>query len=196
MADIGWIKLHRKLKEWRWYKDQSTKALFIHLLLEAEWVGENRGQIVTTESKLMEETGLSRQQVRTALGHLISTNEVTKEVTNDTTNKATNKRTVITIENYSIYQGDDVGCNQQGNQQANQNLTNEQPTSNQSTIYIKNKEEVIKNIKNNNARTHARHGLGVSIERDPEVEDNIRKMREQIEQGRREFFSNYNEVDL
>lgn len=189
MPEIGWVKLHRKLKNWRWYKDQPTKALFIHFLLEAEWVGDNRGQIITTESDLEKETGLSRQQIRTAIKHLLSTGEVTKKVTNGLTNKVTDKRTVITIENYSLYQGDDVGCNQEDNQQANHDSTNEQPTSNQSTIDIKNTEEVIKNIKNYSARAHARHADGVPInegEKDlalrmaPEYREKLYRMREHI----------------
>jgi len=181
MAESGWIKMHRKLKNWRWYKDQATKALFLHLLLEAEWIGENRGQVITTESDLEKEIGLSRQQIRTAMKHLLSTGEITKKVTNGLTNKVTDKRTVITIENYSLYQGDDVGCNQEDNQQANHDSTNEQPTSNQSTIDIKNTEEVIKNIKNYSARAHARHEDGVSIN----VE--LERMRDQINKGRVEY---------
>lgn len=196
MPGIGWVKLHRKLKNWRWYKDQPTKALFLHLLLEAEWVGENRGQVITTESELEKETGLSRQQIRTAMKHLQSTKEITKKVTNDITNKVTNKKTVITIENYSFYQGEEVESNQEVNQQVEIELTNEQPTSNQSTIDIKNYEEVIKNIKNNSARTHARHADGVPILREEKVQDNLDQMKEKIKQVNMEFYSEYNEVDL
>ena len=181
MAEGGWIKVHRKLKNWRWYRDQPTKALFLHLLLEADWVDEKRGQVVTTEADLEKETGLSRQQVRTAMKHLISTNEITKEVTNGLTNKVTDKRTVITIENYSIYQDKLVGCNQDANQQDNQHPTNEQPTSNQSTIDIKNTEEIIKNYKNNSACAHARHADGVPMS------DELKRMREQIRRGQLEY---------
>ena len=196
MAGIGWVKLHRKLKDWCWYKDQPTKALFIHFLLEAEWVGDNRGQIITTESDLEKETGLSRQQIRTAIKHLQATKEITKQVTNGLTNKVTDKKTVITIENYSFYQGEDVEPNQEANQQEEFNLTNEQPTSNQSTINIKNYEEVIKNIKNNSARAHARHGDGVSVSRDSEVQNNLDEMKERIRQANMEFYSDFNEVNL
>ena len=196
MPEIGWVKLHRKLKNWRWYKDQPTKALFIHFLLEAEWVGDNRGQIITTESDLEKETGLSRQQIRTAIKHLQATKEITKQVTNGLTNKVTDKKTVITIENYSVYQGEDIEPNQETNQQEGFNLTNDQPTSNQSTINIKNYEEVIKNIKNNNARARVRHADGVSFDRDPEIEERLAEMRKRIKEVDMEFYSQYNEVDL
>lgn len=199
MPEIGWVKLHRKLKNWRWYKDQPTKALFIHFLLEAEWVGDNRGQIITTESDLEKETGLSRQQIRTAIKHLQATKEITKQVTNGLTNKVTDKKTVITIENYSLYQGEDIEPNQEANQQEEFNLTNEQPTSNQSTINIKNYEEVIKNIKNiknNSARARVRHADGVSINDDEAIDPRLKELREQIKTGNMEFYSEYNEVDL
>ena len=196
MAGIGWVKLHRKLKDWCWYKDQPTKALFIHFLLEAEWVGDNRGQIITTESDLEKETGLSRQQIRTAIKHLQATKEITKQVTNGLTNKVTDKKTVITIENYSFYQGEDIESNQEANQQEEFNLTNEQPTSNQSTINIKNYEEVIKNIKNNSARARVRHADGVSINDDEIIDPRLKELREQIKTGNMEFYSQYNEVDL
>ena len=196
MAESGWVKLHRKLKNWRWYKDLPTKALFLHLLIEAEWSGEGRGQVITTESDLERDTGLSRQQVRTAMKHLQATNEITKKVTNGLTNKVTDKKTVITIENYSLYQGADEDDNQQANQQGEINLTNEQPTSNQSTINIKNYEEVIKNIKNNNARARVRHTDGVSINDDEAIDPRLKELREQIKTGNMEFYSEYNEVDL
>lgn len=34
----GYIKLHRKLIDWEWYKDLPTKTLYIHLLLKANWM--------------------------------------------------------------------------------------------------------------------------------------------------------------
>lgn len=196
MAECGWVKLHRKLKNWRWYKDLPTKALFLHLLIEAEWSGEGRGQVITTESDLERDTGLSRQQVRTAMKHLQATNEITKKVTNGLTNKVTDKKTVITIENYSLYQGADEDDNQQANQQGEINLTNEQPTSNQSTINIKNYEEVIKNINNNSARAHVRHADGVSINDDEGINPRLKELREQIKTGSMEFYSDFNEVNL
>ena len=183
MATNGWIKLHRKMKEWQWYKDQPTKALFIHLLFEAEWMdviceGEvvKKGQVVTTEADLSTGTGLSRQQVRTALAHLISTNEITKT--------STNKKTVITVENYNLYQAECVGYNQNSNQnndqQTNQQVTNDQPTGNQPTIDIKNNNN-LNNYKNIDARARVRHDDGVSIS------DSLERMREQIRRGRMEY---------
>lgn len=113
----GWIKLHRQLLEWEWYKDQNTKALFLHLLLIANFKEGtkvlgfvlHKGQVITKLSKLSEETGLSVQQVRTALKHLLSSGEITQKVTN--------KFRIITVVNWAFYQSgmDIVTINQQAN---------------------------------------------------------------------------------
>jgi len=33
--ETGWLKLHRKFKEWEWYQDSKMVHLFIHLLVTA-----------------------------------------------------------------------------------------------------------------------------------------------------------------
>lgn len=123
----NWIKLFSKFMNWEWYKDSNTKGVFIHCLLKANWKDGKfegkvikRGSFVTGRKKLAEELELSEQQVRTALKHLISTNEITIATTN--------KYSVITIVNYELYQ--------QVNQQTNQQLTNNQPTTNQQLTTI------------------------------------------------------------
>lgn len=122
-----WIKLHSKLMNWEWYKDSSTKAVFIHCLLKANWKDGNfkgelipRGSFVTGRKKLSEELGLTEQNIKTALNHLKSTNEITI--------KTTNKFSIISINNYEKYQIN--------NQQVNQQLTNKQPTTNQQLTTI------------------------------------------------------------
>ena len=97
------IKLSRKILEWGWYKDVNTYKLFTHLLLVAniddrEWEGQliKRGQFVTSIKHLSDETGLTVKETRTALNHLIRTNEVA--------NTSTTKFRVITINNYDKYQ--------------------------------------------------------------------------------------------
>lgn len=88
----GFITLHRKIMKWEWYKDVPTKVLFLHLLLNAnyeekKWRGLiiKRGQLVTSLNHLSEETGLTKQQVRTALCKLEATQEITRSVTHTTT---------------------------------------------------------------------------------------------------------------
>lgn len=99
----GHVKLHRKILSWEWYSDINTCRLFIHLLLRANWksgryMGTNveRGELVITYPILASETGLSVKEVRTALNHLLSTEEI--EI------KRQAKFSVITIKNYNAYQ--------------------------------------------------------------------------------------------
>lgn len=99
----GHIKLHRALTEWGWYKDLPTCKLWLHVLLRAnykacEWQGIEipRGAFATSYAALSAESGLSVQQVRTALGKLKKTGEITAE---------TNRHyTVITVTKYDAYQ--------------------------------------------------------------------------------------------
>lgn len=131
----GYIKLHRRMMEWEWYTDIPVKVLFLHILLKANhaegrWKGEEiqRGQTVTSIRHLAKETGLSEQQVRTALHKLEKTGELTR--------KTTNKNTLISVEKYAQYQDHQADINTQVNNQ----ITNKQQTNNkQITTNKKNK---------------------------------------------------------
>ena len=147
LIDSGFIKLQRKILDWEWYNDISTKTLFIHLLLKCnfkdkKWRGNNikKGQILTGRKILSDETGLSEQQIKTALKKLKSTNEITI--------KATNRFSIITLVNYSLYQDKKTDNNQLDNQPEEQQATNKQPTSNQQATTTKNE----KNEKNENKK--------------------------------------------
>ncbi len=135
---LGWIKLHRQLLEWEWYEDINTTRLFVHLLLIANHKDKNwRGILIkkseklTSQIKLADETKLTRQQVRTSLNKLKSTNDITI--------KTTAQHTVISIINWDLYQ-------EKPNEQPtdNQRITNEQPTDNQRITTNKN----VKNVNN------------------------------------------------
>ena len=104
--DNGFIFLHRKFKEWEWYKNINVKTLFIHCLIMAnfkdnKWQGIEikRGSFITSIRSLSNETGLTDRQVRSALDKLILTNELT--------NKSTNKYRTITVLKYNEYQSFD-----------------------------------------------------------------------------------------
>lgn len=117
----NWVKLFSKFINWEWYKDNNTKCVFIHCLLCANWKegkfeGEiiPRGSFVTSLKSLSEDLGMTIQEVRTSLKHLILTNEITS--------KSTNKYRIISIVNYELYQ--------QVNKQPNNQLTNNQQSTN------------------------------------------------------------------
>lgn len=120
MLGAGYIKLWRSLLKWEWYSDVNVTRLFIHLLLTANyedttWRGEtiHRGQRLTSVAKLSEETGLTTKEVRTALGKLTRTNELTI--------RTTNKFSVITVEKYDFFQSpSDATGKQEGEQTGTQ----------------------------------------------------------------------------
>ena len=99
----GYIKIHRKITGWRWYKKPLTKHLFEHLLIIAnikdsdfEKITIKRGECVASIRSLAADTGLSEREVRTALKHLKETQEVTQT--------AYSKYSVFTVNNYDFYQ--------------------------------------------------------------------------------------------
>lgn len=148
MASGGYIKVWRSLLDWEWYKNSNTKAVFIHLLLkanhaDARWQGTDikAGQLITSSDGLAKEIGLTRQNVRTALVHLKSTNEITIQ--------STNKFMLITLENWASYQVD----TEDSTSKPTSEPTNDQPATNQQlTTNNKNKnKEKKKNINNSNA---------------------------------------------
>jgi len=89
--------------EWEWYKDNNTKAVFLHLLLIATYkpiIYKGRelkaGQVAITVKELSEEISQTISQTRTALRHLTKTGEIEIETTN--------QFSVITLVNYGLYQ--------------------------------------------------------------------------------------------
>ena len=99
----GFVTLQRSMLNWGWHNDPATGWLFVNLILLAnhapsEWHGVKieRGQLITGRKSLAEQTGLSERQIRTALDHLKSTNEVTI--------RATNKFSLISVVNYGKFQ--------------------------------------------------------------------------------------------
>ena len=138
MLENGYIRLHRKLINWEWYKNQNTKDLFIHLLMTVNYEDKNlegitikRGSRVASYSTLERELGISIQSLRTAVKHLKSTKDITSE--------QQGKFTVFTVVNYDTYQ-----FNQQDNQQTtNKALTSDQQRTNNDVIKINKDNEAI-----------------------------------------------------
>lgn len=146
----GWLKLFYQFREWEWYGDPNMVALFIHLLLRANYKprrikGEiyGRGVVVTSREELSRETGISERTIRTCLTRLKSTNEIAIE--------STKLRSVITLSNYDRYQSHNTESDQQTDQQTDQQVTNDRPTSDQQVTNNNKKERskeylVVENI--------------------------------------------------
>lgn len=104
MEGETYIKLFRKFLDWEWYDDLPTKALWIHILLKANykdktWHGKEvkRGSFLTSYSSLQSELKLSKKQIERALKNLQKTGEVEKV--------ASRENTLIIATKYDFYQG-------------------------------------------------------------------------------------------
>lgn len=154
----GWIKIHRKLQDWEWYKDSNMVHLFIHLLINAntedyKWKGVliKRGQIAVGREALSRQTGISERSIRTCINRLKSTSEVTI--------KSTSKFSVITICNYEYYQMKNNESDQHFDQHFDQQTTSQRPASDHN-LRIKNIEykEYRENIDNKDSTRNKREG--------------------------------------
>lgn len=98
------IKLDRSITRWRWFQDRNTLQLWLYILINANVTDRDfmkitihRGQMATSHQSLSDATGLTVNQVRTALEHLSSTGEITI--------RRRPKFLVISVVNYDLYQG-------------------------------------------------------------------------------------------
>lgn len=115
----GYIKLSRNMIDWEWASDANVVALFIHLLLMANYKETqfkgfklNPGDLVASLLSLSKKTGLSVQQIRTCLSKLKSTNEITIE---------TNMQfSIISITKWDEYQCDQQTIQQTDNKRSTQ----------------------------------------------------------------------------
>ncbi len=189
----NWVKLYRKIEDWRWYKDAITFHLFIHLLLNVNYCpsanGENilgRGQIMVTRRSLTESTNISDRSIRTCIEKLQKSKEIL------ISQKATNRPHIITICNYDSYQSGFAPSNTQltyNQHTANMQPTHDQQTDNiQVTTYknIRNK-EIKKNISSTSARAREVENF--------EVLDGKEEKENQQKKARKESFLELLEQD-
>lgn len=125
----GWVKLHRQLLDNPIFKNDKLFRVFIYCLLKTshaehdQLVGDiivpvKKGEFVGGRKAISSSTGLTEQNVRTALSKL--------EKLGILTIKPTNKFSLISISNWDKYQQD------------NQQVTSNQPASNQQVTTNKN----------------------------------------------------------
>ena len=105
-TELGWIKIHRQITKWEWFDDANTFKVFVYLLLYAnhedkKWKGIEikRGQFITSKAHLATECNLSRATVIRILNNLEKSGEIEQQTTN--------KFTLITIQKYENYQGNE-----------------------------------------------------------------------------------------
>lgn len=98
------IKLDRNILRWCWYGNANVFRVFIHLLLTAETEKRavdkhvlERGDALTSLDRMVQQLGMSKQEVRTAL--------TTLKKTGDITCFQIGRNVIYHIENYDRYQG-------------------------------------------------------------------------------------------
>ena len=141
---MGYIKLDRKTLEWEWFTDVSTSHLWVYILLKANhkpkvWrdITIEKGSFVTSEAKMVAETGLSREQVRRALKNLISSGQITKT--------ATNAYTLISVIKWALYQGSAENATNETTNEPTYEHTNEstnEPTTTKNIKNLRSKEDI------------------------------------------------------
>ena len=139
--DRTYIKLFRKMLTWEWYKDTNTFRVFMHILLNAnyrpsKYMGYTigAGECVFGRKKWAAALGLSEQQVRTAISHLQSTNEITMT--------STNRFSIIHVVKWEFWQMESwLSTNESTNQKNEiQPAINQQVTTSKESKKERNKE--------------------------------------------------------
>ena len=99
----GYVKVYRSLIDWGWFQDVNTAHLWIYILARVNYepsrfkgMRVGRGEMVESLSEISKKTGLSVDQIRTALKHLNSTGEITS--------KGTRYGMRIKVLKYAVYQ--------------------------------------------------------------------------------------------
>ena len=104
MADkTTFIKIDRNIVNWGWFRNSKVLSVFIWLIIKAN-IKQNRfekdtiprGSLVTSNSRIAEECGLTIDNVRTALANLEVTGEITRE--------KRSRYQIIRVVNYEAYQ--------------------------------------------------------------------------------------------
>ena len=119
--DYSWVKLYRKIKYWQYYGDVYVKAVFLHLIIEADHetkminkIKIERGSTLTSVSALCLGLQMSPKAVKRALKLLAESGDIIDDV-------KPNKFRIITVKNYNKYQS--VGS-QGTNKGTNKGTTN------------------------------------------------------------------------
>ena len=98
------VKLNRKILDWKWYQDGTTFRVFVHLILKAN-VFDNDFQNIAGDLGFYKNSNINVEPIRTAIRHLKKTGEITTE--------RIQKGLLITINNYEKYQGEVMQNNQE-----------------------------------------------------------------------------------
>jgi hypothetical protein len=182
-VQYGWIKLHRSITEhWLWEEKPFSKGqAWIDLLLQAnhqdkkavignDIIEVKRGSFVTSIRKLSERWGWSNTKIKNFLNLL--QNDGMISYFSDA------KKTVITIENYSLYQD------------LNDAKTTEKRQSNDTETTLKHTNKNDKNDKNDN---NIKNNTTENFTEDEEIKIVLEKRR-QLEEEKKKRMEEFNKL--
>ena len=135
----GWFSLHRKIFESDVWQHPTARIVWIYILgtvvhkttiLSERYqaVTLQPAQMLTSQARIAAKCRLSRQETRSALMYLKSTNRITIE--------PTMRFTIITVTNWPAYRDAQMG-EQPTEQPSDQPLANQEPTNSQPHIRSK-----------------------------------------------------------
>ncbi|WP_270525769.1 hypothetical protein [Longibaculum muris] len=122
--DKGFIYLYRQFKNWRYYKNDNIKSVFIHCLLSAYWKDEiiteykgksidppiviPKGSFITSRRKMAKDLDKTESEIRYALKKLSTPDEQPTVATNHCTQEieltTTQSYTIVNICNFDMFQ--------------------------------------------------------------------------------------------
>lgn len=166
-TDNGYMKLFRKISEWEWYDDPVTFKVFLHFLITARWqdgswhgIEIKRGEVLESLPSIAQKNGLTVQNVRTAIQHLLNTNSITI--------RKAGKCHVYRVSEYEKYQGQQ-DYQQEGNREVteNQQEGNREVTAHKESKEGK-KERVLRESKDSLSQSdQIAHGMEANVEAIP-----------------------------
>jgi hypothetical protein len=155
----GWVKLHRRLLKWPWFKNGNILRFFIYCLLKSthqvyeETVGFQKvilqpGQFIFGRKKAAQETGLSNKSIRTC------TTLLEKENCIKSATHTSNHFSIITILNWDTYQTTE---NEKG-QPSGQLVASQGPASGQLVASKRPQTRTIRTIRTEEQEEHQEGG--------------------------------------
>lgn len=111
MANVGYIKLHRRILEWRYYTDHVMLSAWIWLLLHANWQETSKngnaihvGEVALRYKDIMSDIGLSKDQVYRAIVRLKEDGAIMVRTSEPP--KGATSFVIVTICKWEEYQGE------------------------------------------------------------------------------------------
>ena len=137
----GWIKLHRKIVEWKYFKNSEIYHVFTALVLMANHKDGftqdgtliKRGQLMTSYASLKNQTGLSESKIFRIIEKLKIEKQIEKQ--------GSNKNTIISIINYDDYQ--DIEIDTEKQMKSKRKASEKQVKTNKNAKNVKNEKNNI-----------------------------------------------------